>query len=104
MNLSLKLNLPKDQRIHPLAWAIWRAGIPPMSWLFQCPPDWLSSTDDAVSDAAMLAVMDLDYAMAMQEQIAAAEDVLNKQGKSLFVDADGNRVDKPNVDHGETVQ
>lgn len=38
---ELRLVLPKDARVHVLAYAIWSAGVTPWSWAMQAGPDFL---------------------------------------------------------------
>jgi len=97
--LDLFLNVPKDQRIHPLAIAIWQCGVRPMSWAMQCGPDFMRVVMD--EDALRLVVAQfidkLEADAALREAVEHAEAQFNKQGRSLFVDENGNRVDQPNI-------
>lgn len=93
---DLRLVLPKDQRISTLAWSIWATGITPMSWAWQCGPEWpaawdigdLDHPDSVLSHLCYEAVERMEYDMAMQEQIERAEEILRAQGRTLFAQGD----------------
>ena len=98
MRHDLQLNLPKDQRISPLAMSIWRAGVTPWSWVYQMPPDLLPpENEEHIAYGVDGFLRKLDYDEALRLQVAEAEALFNLQGKSLYVDEHGNRIDTPNV-------
>jgi hypothetical protein len=95
----LSLTLPRDQRISELAMAIWRAGIRPDSWAMQCGPDFLryAPTEDDIRLAVQKCIDKVNSDAALRDAVAEAEAIFNRQGKSLYVDERGNRIDTPNI-------
>lgn len=85
---ELRLTVPKDQRIHPLAIAIWRAGVRPESWAMQCGPDFDIDMDGeyldrALYEAGMRAARQLEHDHALAREIERAREILASQGKVL---------------------
>ena len=98
MRTDLQLNVAKNQRISLLTMAIWSAGVTPWSWVYQMPPDLLPPTNaEHIAFGVGELLRKLDYDEALRLQVAEAEALFNLQGKSLYVDEHGNRIDTPNV-------
>lgn len=89
---DLRLVLPKDQRISTLAWAIWATGITPMSWAWQCGPEWLAPwdiddvdhPDSVLSHLCHEAVRRAEHDAALEKILDQAEKLFNKQGRTLL--------------------
>lgn len=86
--MRVNAHMPITDRIHPLAIGVWRAGVYPMSWSWQCGPEFTTAPSPADLETAMyaagyLAAKKLEHDNALVVEVARAREILAGQGKVL---------------------
>lgn len=76
--------LERNQRIAALPWGIWKAGIPAMSWAWQCGPEWpVHPAEQDFFIAGVNAARQLEHDTALAAEMERARAILASQGKVL---------------------